>query len=57
MTRPRWHDVLIVVAIVGVGLVGVWALWWDDVRRLWDGPGSGAGSGSQVEPSLNTSPT
>jgi hypothetical protein len=54
MVRPRWHDVLIVVAIVAIGLVGVWALWWDDVRAAWD---RGAGSGSQVEPSLNTSPT
>jgi hypothetical protein len=33
MTRPRWHDVAIVASIVGVLIVGVWALWWDDVRR------------------------
>ncbi len=32
MVRPRWHDVLIVAAIVGLLVVGVWALWWDDVR-------------------------
>ena len=32
MVRPRWHDALIVSAIVGLLLVGVWALWWDDVR-------------------------
>jgi len=32
MVRPRWHDALIVVAIVGVLAVGVWALWWADVR-------------------------
>jgi hypothetical protein len=32
MTRPRWHDVFIVAAVVGVLVVGVWALWWDDVR-------------------------
>ncbi|MDX2091002.1 MAG: hypothetical protein SFX73_24295 [Kofleriaceae bacterium] len=32
MTRPRWHDVLIIAAIAGVLVVGVWALWWDDVR-------------------------
>ncbi len=32
MVRPRWHDALIVTAIVGVLAVGVWALWWDDVR-------------------------
>jgi hypothetical protein len=57
MTRPRWHDVLIVVAIVGIGLVGVWALWWDDVRGLWERERGSGGSGSQVEPSLNTSPT
>jgi len=32
MGRPRWHDALIVMAIVGLLAVGVWALWWDDVR-------------------------
>jgi hypothetical protein len=38
MTRPRWHDVAIVAAITGVLAVGVWALWWDDVRG-WLGLG------------------
>lgn len=32
MVRPRWHDVLIIGAIVTLFSVGVWALWWDDVR-------------------------
>ncbi len=32
MVRPRWHDVMIVGAIVALLAVGVWALWWDDVR-------------------------
>jgi len=32
MVRPRWHDIVIVTAIVGVALAGAWALWWDDVR-------------------------
>ena len=32
MVRPRWHDGIIVAAIVAVLAVGVWALWWDDVR-------------------------
>ena len=32
MVRPRWHDVAIVAAIAAVLAVGVWALWWDDVR-------------------------
>ena len=42
MVRPRWHDVLIVAAIAGLLLVGVWALWWDDVRALLDlGPAEG----------------
>jgi hypothetical protein len=43
MVRPRWHDALIIVGIVGVLLVGVWALWWADVRVAlgWD-EGSGA---------------
>jgi hypothetical protein len=34
MLRPRWHDALIVSAIVGLLAVDVWALWWDDVRGL-----------------------
>jgi hypothetical protein len=34
MQRPRWHDALIVSAIVGLLTLGVWALWWDDVRTL-----------------------
>ena len=38
MRRPRWHDVVIVVAIVNLLAVGVWALWWDDVRGLWAPP-------------------
>lgn len=32
--RPRWHDAVIVSAIVGVFALGVWALWWDDVRAF-----------------------
>lgn len=34
MTRPRWHDALIVSAIVGLLAAGVWSLWWEDVRSL-----------------------
>jgi len=36
MRRPRWHDVLIVAAILALAVAGAWALWWDDVRP--DGP-------------------
>jgi hypothetical protein len=41
MVRPRWHDALIVTAIVALFATGVWSLWWDDVRgilRLGPGP-------------------
>ncbi len=34
MVRPRWHDALIVTALVGLLALGVWALWWDDVRSF-----------------------
>jgi hypothetical protein len=34
MVRPRWHDALIVAAITGLFAMGVWALWWEDVRSL-----------------------
>lgn len=36
MVRPRWHDALIIAAISGLLAVGVWALWWDDVRAALD---------------------
>jgi hypothetical protein len=50
MVRPRWHDALIVTAIVALVLVGVWALWWEDVRGLLHlGPGE-APSGSPHAP-------
>jgi hypothetical protein len=32
MQRPRWHDAVIVAAIVALLVVGVWALWVDDLR-------------------------
>lgn len=35
MVRPRWHDGIIAAAIVGLLAVGVWALWWDDVRAAF----------------------
>ena len=49
MVRPRWHDALIVAAIAGVLVLGVWALWWDDVRELLHlGPGSAAEGPSPI---------
>jgi hypothetical protein len=47
MVRPRWHDALIVAAIVALLAVGVWALWWEDVRTLLH---LGPDEGSAVEP-------
>lgn len=38
MLRPRWHDALIVAAILALFAVGVWALWGDDVRALLGAP-------------------
>jgi hypothetical protein len=47
MLRPRWHDALIVSAIVALLAVGIWAMWWDDVRELLHlGPGSGSAEGT-----------
>lgn len=46
MVRPRWHDALIIAAIVGVAVVGIWALWWDDVLGVFGiTPGSGSAEG------------
>lgn len=47
MVRPRWHDAVIVAAIAGLLVVGVWALWWDDVRAILD---LGPADGSAVDP-------
>lgn len=50
MVRPRWHDAVIVTAIVALLAIGVWALWWDDVRGfLHLGPGQGPEAGSAVD--------
>ncbi len=33
MRRPRWHDVLIALGLLGIAGSGVWAFWGDDVAR------------------------
>jgi hypothetical protein len=43
MVRPRWHDALIIAAIVALLGVGVWALWWDDVVGYFQGNQGPAG--------------
>ncbi len=53
MLRPRWHDALIVSAIVALLAVGIWALWWDDVRDLLH---LGPGNGSAVDKPAATQP-
>lgn len=35
MVRPRWHDALIIGGIVALLAIGVWALWWEDVRAFF----------------------
>jgi hypothetical protein len=51
MVRPRWHDVLIVAMVVGLFAVGVWALWWEDVRHaLHLDPAPGSASEAQPAP-------
>ncbi len=56
MTRPRWHDVLIAASIAGILGLGVWALWWDDVRGMM-GWGVGSGSEPTAIPASQTSNT
>lgn len=43
--RPRWHDRVIVLAIVALAGAGTWTLWGDDLRRLF---------GDQREPPAET---
>lgn len=31
MVRPRWPDIVIVIAIVLMGCAGVWAIWGKDL--------------------------
>lgn len=33
MRRPRWHDVLLALALAAIAAGGVWAFWGKDVRR------------------------
>ncbi len=53
MVRPRWHDALIVLAIVALVAIGVWALWWEDVRGLLH---LGPGEGSSAVPAVPANP-
>ncbi len=49
MVRPRWHDALLIAAVVGLLAIGVWSLWWDEVRSILHlGPGSAAPVASSV---------
>jgi len=52
MRRPRWHDVVIVSALIALVATGVWALWWDDVRGfLHLAPTSGSAAPPTSAPS------
>jgi hypothetical protein len=33
--RRRWHELVIVLSIVALAAVGVWAIWGDDIARLF----------------------
>jgi hypothetical protein len=58
MSRPRWHDVLIVTAIALIVGYGAWALWWGDVREGADGmqaPTSGSAQPAS-SPALDQGP-
>ena len=46
MVRPRWHDALIISAIIAVLAVGVTALWWGDVGAFLRRDGSGSEPGT-----------
>ncbi|MBV8758231.1 MAG: phospholipid carrier-dependent glycosyltransferase [Deltaproteobacteria bacterium] len=34
MVRSKWVDTLLVGGVVALLALGIWALWWDDVRQL-----------------------
>lgn len=55
MVRPRWHDAVIVAGIVALLVLGVWALWWDDVRGYFGAePDEEAPSGVSPTPKGQT---
>ena len=55
MVRPRWHDALLVAAVLGLLLAGVWSLWWDDVRAaLHLGPAGGSSDATAPIPQGQT---
>ena len=47
MSRPRWHDVLIVASIVGILGLGVRVLWWENVCSFM---GWSSGSAAETMP-------
>lgn len=51
MVRPRWPDVVIVIAIVLLGCTGVWAIWGRDLGLRG---GGGGGEQRKGEPPLRT---
>ena len=48
MVRPRWPDVVIVIAIVLLGCGGVWAIWGRDLGLR------GGGDDDQGQPPMRT---
>jgi len=56
MMRPRWHDAVIAAAITGVLGVGVWSMWWEDVRAILhlSPDESGDGPSRRTAPSAQT---
>ncbi len=47
--RPRWHDWVIVLAIVALAGTGIATIWGDEIARLWRGQGAAQENG---EPSV-----
>lgn len=37
LVSPRWHDLVIALAIAGIAVLGVFALWGADIERWIDG--------------------
>jgi len=52
MVRPRWHDALLIAAIAGLLAIGIWSLWWDEVRSILHLGPAPAGTASPVASSI-----
>jgi hypothetical protein len=48
--RSRWQDRVIALTVVALTATGIWALWGDELARLFGGPEPAAAEGGPSTP-------